>query len=153
MRMTMKTNGGFTLVELMIVGSVIGLLAAMAIPSMTKARESAQNGRYIADLRAARGAFQLYAIEKGQYPADKTPAIMPTGMDEYLQNFPWTAPTSLGGQWDWDYQQFGTVAGVSVYRPAAYSTQMEAIDSTIDDGNLSTGSFRSRSQGYISIIE
>ena len=74
-------------------------------------------------------------------------------MLEYLGRFPWTQPTSLGGQWDWDDGQFGFKAGVSVYQPAAPVSQMQKIDQLIDDGDLATGGFRARSGGYISVIE
>jgi prepilin-type N-terminal cleavage/methylation domain-containing protein len=144
---------GFTLVELMIVVAVVGLLAAIAVPSFIRARESSTNARYIGDLRVARQAFQIYAIEKKAYPPDSTPAIVPTGMDEYLGRFDWRGRNSLGGLWDWDYGVFGVRAGVSVYRPTAAASQMGRIDEIIDDADLSTGSFRSRSDGYISIIE
>jgi type IV pilus assembly protein PilA len=143
----------FTLVELMIVVAIIGLLAAIAIPAFAKARSSAQNGRYIADLRTAKGAFMQYCIERGNYPPDRTPGIIPPGMEDYLGRFPWMSANSLGGMWDWDYRQFSCVAGVSVYQPAVPLQQMQQIDRTIDDGDLATGSFRQRSAGFISIIE
>ena len=143
----------FTLVELMIVVAIIGLLAVISIPSFLRARESAQNGRYIADRRTAKGAFMVYCIDHGQYPPDRTPGIVPLGMAEYLAAFQWTAVNSLGGRWDWDYQQFGCTAGVAVYQPAADAGQIERIDEAIDDGYLATGSFRARASGYISIIE
>ncbi len=153
MKARTRTDGGFTLAELMLVVASIGLLSSIAMPAFTQVRESSQNGAYICDLKIAKGAFIVYSIERGRYPADTTPGIMPNGMDEYLRGMKWAAPTPIGGQWDWDYRQFGCVAGVSVYQPRAPESQLIKLDKTIDDGNLQTGSFRSRSAGYISIME
>ena len=144
---------GFTLVELMIVVAIIGLLAAIAVPNFARARENAQNGAYMSDLRVATGAFQEYAIINGSYPPDKTPAQIPDGMQDYLVRMKWTEENSLGGKWDWDFDVFGITAGVSVYRPNASQDQLTRLDSTIDDGNLSSGDFRSRAAGYIYVIE
>jgi prepilin-type N-terminal cleavage/methylation domain-containing protein len=145
---------GFTLVEVMIVVAIIGLLAAIAAPAYAKARTNAQNACFIADLRTAKHAFLQYSFDhRGTYPPDVWPAIVPAGMAEYLGTFPWTQTTPIGGQWDWDNGQFGSKAGVSVYQPAAGQAQMRQIDQMIDDGDLSTGSFRERAAGYISIIE
>ena len=143
----------FTLVEIMIVVAIIGLLAAITIPSFIKARKKTLNTIFINDLRVACDAFNLYAIEKGRYPPDVTPSVMPAGMAEYLAKTDWGKRTPIGGQWDWDYRQFGSKAGVSVYMPDRTSVEMEEIDLMVDDGNLGTGIFQSRSQGYIMIIE
>jgi len=143
----------FTLVEIMIVVAIIGLLAALVLPSMVRARERARDTRFISDLRVATGAFEMYAIDQGGWPADRTPSVIPTGMADYLAKFPWAAETSIGGQWDWDYRQFGVIAGISVYQPNRTAAQMAEIDRMIDDGNLATGTFRQRANGYISILQ
>jgi prepilin-type N-terminal cleavage/methylation domain-containing protein len=148
-----RVRAGFTLTELMIVVAVIGLLAAIAIPSFVRARERSLNVRFAADLQVAKAAFTEYSMEHGKYPPDTQPGVVPEGMVDYLRRIEWTKPTTLGGSWDWDNGQFGFKAGVSVYSPTASSGQMLRIDKIIDDGNLATGEFRSRANGYIGIIE
>jgi type II secretory pathway pseudopilin PulG len=137
----------------MIVVAIVGLLAAIAIPSFVHARETALNNRFVADLRVARDAFIEYSADNRTYPPDTMPGVIPVGMADYLLRMPWTQPTVIGGQWDWDNGQFGFTAGVSVYQPTAPLATMQKIDTIIDDGNLSAGSFRARSAGYIYIIE
>jgi len=137
----------------MIVVAIISLLAMLAIPSFVKARRQAQLNQFINDLRVAVDAFMMYELEHGAYPPDRTPGVIPPGMADYLRGIDWTGTTPVGGQWDWDYGQFGHVSGVSVYLPDRTPTEMREIDRRLDDGNLSTGLFRSRSQGYIYIIE
>lgn len=146
-------KSGFTLVEIMITTSIIGLLASLGVPNMVKAGQNARNTRFAREIKAAGYAFVQYAFEYGDYPADKNPSQMPNGMAEYLSGFPWNEDTVIGGQWDWDYEVFGIHAGVSVRSPDADEEQMRKIDAIIDDGNLGSGQFRQRSGGYIYIIE
>lgn len=144
---------GFTLLEIMIVVGIIGLLAAIALPALSRARTEVLRNSFINDLRVATSAFESYAMHHGQFPPDRMPAEVPAGMHDYLAKMDWDGTTTVGGQWDWDYGQFGVSAGVSVYQPTWSVAEMRRIDSRVDDGNLNTGNFRQRSGGYISIVQ
>lgn len=137
----------------MVVVAIIGVLVALAIPAFQKARESVQINRFIADLRVASDSFTMYDLDNGGYPPDVTPGVMPDGMDEYLRKMDWNEQTTIGGQWDWDLEQFGFHAGVSVYQPAWPAERMVSVDERLDDGDLTSGLFRERPNGYIYIIE
>lgn len=149
MKRTWKTDQstGFTTLEIMIVVSVIALLAALALPNFMKSRTSAQNARFVSDLRTATDAFELFALAAGDYPPDAVPANVPSGMEDYLARFNWDAPSSIGGQWDWDNGIIGSDEGVSIIGVTATDTRMAQIDAEIDDGDLFTGLFRKRIDG------
>ncbi|MGA2243604.1 MAG: type II secretion system protein [Verrucomicrobiota bacterium] len=79
---TKKGLGGFTLVEIMIVVSILGLLLAIAIPNYVKARANSQANACINNLRQIDGAMQQFALENNKhvgatvnYPTDLTPYI------------------------------------------------------------------------------
>ncbi len=131
---------------------IIGLLAAMAVAAMMRYQHRAQNTRFINDLRIIRDSIEVYTFEKGRYPIDGN-AGFPPELNPLFPPERWAKPTAVGGQWDWDYKQFGFTAGISVYKPTVSVAQMREIDKLIDDGNLTTGIFRSRSNGFIYIMQ
>lgn len=143
---------GFTLVEIMIVMVIIGLLAALAIPAVRRVHTQARVNAFLNDLRIGRDGFETYALAHGTWPPDGGSGV-PAEIDGYISSTKFNGPTPLGGNWDWDYQQFGVTAGLSVLNPRADLATMRIVDENVDDGNLMTGNFRIRPRGYIYILE
>ncbi len=148
-------SAAFTLVEVMITVTIIADLALIAIPNYQRARRTAQNARFTGDLRVASAAFELYAAENGKYPDESNAGVIPPRMDQYLRGVMWSGINSIGGLWDWDNDQGYAKAAVAVsFTNDADILQMEDIDKRIDNGILSTGSFRQQSsRKYAMIIE
>src|SRR5271155_5181919 len=67
-RSTQATEQGFTLLELMIVMVVIGLLAAIAIPSYTRNIRAAKEAVLKEDLHVMRQAIDSYTVDKQKAP-------------------------------------------------------------------------------------
>ena len=70
MNIRASSKSGFTLVEIMIVVAIIGLLAAIAIPTFVKARSTSQQSACINNLRQYDGAVQEWALENRKASSD-----------------------------------------------------------------------------------
>ena len=73
-----KMQQGFTLVEIMIVVAIIGLLAAIAIPSFMKARTQSQQNACVNNLRQVEAGKEQWALatKQAQGVAADTTAVM-----------------------------------------------------------------------------
>jgi prepilin-type N-terminal cleavage/methylation domain-containing protein len=138
----------FTLVEIMVVVVIIGLLAALAIPAFQRNQRATQNARVINDYRVFVQAFEIYNTQNGAWPPNAGSGVVPTGMSGDFKEDTWKAlQTPIGGRWNWDLDKTDFKAGVTIAGYTITDQQATEIDAKIDDGDLSTGTFRKTSGG------
>ena len=79
-------QGGFTLIEVMIVIALVGTLSAIAVPNYMEHRERAKVVQAIADIRAMEKMIANFGIDNDRLPA----SLAEIGMGGHLD--PWQAP-------------------------------------------------------------
>jgi prepilin-type N-terminal cleavage/methylation domain-containing protein len=65
-----KNNKGFTLIEILIVISIIGLLSAATLIGLGGFRAQGRDARRLSDLRQIQNALELYYANNSVYPTD-----------------------------------------------------------------------------------
>lgn len=95
-------KNGFTMLELLVVISIIGILSALILPTISSARNAAYYSRTKAEAKQIGVALELYAnAHGGVYPPDADRNI-PPGLETYIAGKNWPAAPWPGSIYDWD---------------------------------------------------
>jgi len=90
-----RGEGGFTLVELLVVISLIGILAAMAVVNYRNGVVRSQEAVLRTDLFRMRDAIDQYYADKGKYPSSLDSLVS----DGYLRSVPEDPITRSKDSW------------------------------------------------------
>ncbi len=88
-----KLQKGFTLIELMIVVAIIGILAAVAIPSYQDYTARAQVTEAMSLTSGMKTALAEHYADKGRFPGSPV-SISATTAGKYVTTITWTAPAA-----------------------------------------------------------
>lgn len=139
---------GFTLVELLVVISIIGILAALLLPAVQAAREAARRNRCVNNLKQWAVAMHLHHDAHGELPAGARSNPRHTWV---MQLWPYVEQSVLHGQNDLTipfYVEPGTIA----YTLDGLTGQYVSLYYCTSDGNGSdqtVGRYQRRRGNYV----
>jgi len=94
--------GAFTLVELLLVVTIIGILAGAVLINISGQSKRARVSRAGSDIATMESALSLYEMDLGDYPEDLQGLLEDPGEEGW--NGPYLKKNSLADPWGNDYQ-------------------------------------------------
>ncbi|MFH1971124.1 MAG: type II secretion system protein [Patescibacteria group bacterium] len=86
---------GFTLVELLVVISIIGVLLGLSAFSLQASRKSGRDARRKADLELIRSGIEIYKSDCGQYPPSLGTSLVGSGETSCLVTYTYISEVPL----------------------------------------------------------
>ncbi len=90
-----RSSSGFTLLELLVVMTIIGILAAIAVPALRDSPQRAREATLREDLFTMRSVIDQYHGDKGVFPPDLQTLVA----DGYLRKIPVDPMTKSAETW------------------------------------------------------
>jgi len=122
-------EGGFSLIELLIVMTIIGILATMAVPQLFDATQRAEEAVLRRDLFVMRDAIDQFYADRGEYPQ----RLNDLSANAYVREIPEDPITKSRDTWvvklvDWELLDEGERPGIWDVRSGAPGPGLNGIE-------------------------
>lgn len=106
-----KNRSGFSMIELLVVTTIIIVLTTIGLVSYQSTGVNARNGKRKADLETVRQALVLYRVEQGTYPVGTSFTSMVSEVSDYLSAVELSDP--VGSPYVYSYDSDGATFSVT----------------------------------------
>ncbi len=100
-----KSDGGFTLLELLITVVIIGILSSISIPAYVATVDKFHYGKAQIQMGCLKRELEGYRIENGYFPADVFSNTVPVGIECFYQQN--TEQVPFDSKYDYENWQIG----------------------------------------------
>lgn len=158
----MRSSRAFTMVEVVVVVAIIAVLSAVAVPRAQRVATNSKLAATAGSFRNFTAAIELYRADHRTLPPDYTENESPTALGGYLRLDDWVRGPATGGKWDWN-NTWGIASAtgywdsigpnLSIKNASATTAQWRALDRFMDDGNLTSGAYRTYSTFFYTSVD
>ena len=135
----------FTLVELLIVVAILGIIAAIVLPTIRDVREQARREAFAANLRDLAGVAKLYFEDWHALPPQGAGAAVPPELLRAAGRGDFPSRTPIGGYWHLGHFAAADRWGVGVWWDGDAEQDVrrlaQSVDAEFDDGRPDAGRF------------
>lgn len=133
--------------------ALVGLMASFAAPIYSEYFVRAELVETTLRISNWGREFKRWEIDNGRYPNDSHIGLPPEAARTLnILTSEWLAPTALGGNWNWEGPDAYNYAGIAIVNATASVSDITQLDFILDDGDLSTGTFRQTKNGRYTFI-
>jgi general secretion pathway protein G len=93
---------GFTLMEMLIVVTIIGILAAIVLPRFTASATQSKKSAHIQERVTMNGVMEIFYFKNESYPTAMTNAGWVSNLDDYTVYFPDSVPSTCNQNTGWE---------------------------------------------------
>lgn len=119
---TPRSQQGFTMIELLVVATIIVVLTTIGLVSYTQALQNGRNAKRKTDLEVLRQALVLYKADNGYYPNTDTAGLQTTLGTTYVSSFPVDPKATQSPTFTYTYTP-GTCSGSGPVRCQTFALQ------------------------------
>ena len=156
---TRSARSGFTLIEIMVVVTIVGILASLAVPAFSKARQQTRVTLMVNIMKQVETAVNEYYFQENRWPRNqRNRDPFPADIEDRLSP-QYADATPIKGRFRLRVRSANNIRNAEIIlmirsdgrnnRITATDYELQEIDRLLDDGDTSTGRFRIINQNRI----